>query len=488
MANPTCMLCRQPGHTPINCPNKKTPVTKTKSAAPDPTQIQPIESLSPYIGNRWVIKARVLDKSQVRTWSNARSQGKLCSMTLIDESGPIRCTIFQEGVDKFYDLLEDGKVFFFSKGQVKNANKKYSSVNCEYELSMDKDAEIWPLHGNDPAAQTLPQQSFNFVPVEALKVKEKGSMVDVLGVLAHAGQPQAITTKAGNSLTKRSIMIADQTAQVEITIWDALAENWDTPEGTVLGVKAARVTEFNGEIGLSLSASSSIDREITGTQAQSISSWYQGVEGKINVPNISRGNAGSSKGPVLYRNTLEEVQRLSLGKGEKPDYISVRGTITHIKSDSMMYDACQTCNKKLIPLNFNSGPYRCEKCDQQFETASARFLLSMMISDGTSQVWVTAFDDVAAQIFSMTASEIKKQSEEDPNFVTTLCSKRMYSQIIARLRVKEDRYGDAGEERMRLTLVGPVRWIGTSPDDASLASTFQYECEVMRKEIEAYFA
>ena len=488
MSNPTCMLCRQPGHTPINCPNKKTSVTKTKSAAADATQIQPIESLSPYIGNRWVIRARVIDKSPVRTWSNARSQGKLFSMTLIDDSGPIRCTIFQEGVDKYYDMLEDGKVFHFSKGQIKNANKKYSSVNCEYELSLDKEAEIWPLRGNDPAAETLPQQSYNFVPVEALKVKEKGSMVDVLGVLAHAGQPQAITSKAGNSLTKRSIMIADQTAQVEITVWDSLAENWSIAEGTVLGVKAARTTEFQGEIGLALSASSVIDQDIAGSQPQALMKWYQSIEGKINVPNISRGNAGgASKGPILYRNTLEEIQRLALGKGEKPDYISVRGTIVHIKSDNLMYDSCATCNKKLIPINFNSGPYRCEKCDQQFDTAEKRYMLSMMISDGTTQVWVTAFDETAQQIFGITANEMSKQGEEDPSSVTALCSKRMYSQIIARLRVKEDRYGD-GEERTRMSLVAPVRWIGTPADDNAPASTFQYECEVMQKEIDAFFA
>lgn len=55
---------------------------------------------------RWVIKARVVSKSNIRTWSNSRGEGKLFSMDLIDESGEIRCTAFRNECDKFYDMLE----------------------------------------------------------------------------------------------------------------------------------------------------------------------------------------------------------------------------------------------------------------------------------------------------------------------------------------------------------------------------------------------
>uniref|UniRef100_A0A1B0BY64 Uncharacterized protein n=1 Tax=Glossina palpalis gambiensis TaxID=67801 RepID=A0A1B0BY64_9MUSC len=53
----------------------------------------PIASLSPY-HNKWVIKARVTAKSVIRSWSNARGEGKLFSMDLMDESGEIRATAF----------------------------------------------------------------------------------------------------------------------------------------------------------------------------------------------------------------------------------------------------------------------------------------------------------------------------------------------------------------------------------------------------------
>lgn len=55
---------------------------------------------------RWVIKARVASKSDIRTWSNSRGDGKLFNMTLVDESGEIRCTGFTDTVDKFYNTIE----------------------------------------------------------------------------------------------------------------------------------------------------------------------------------------------------------------------------------------------------------------------------------------------------------------------------------------------------------------------------------------------
>ncbi|KAI6022254.1 hypothetical protein PISMIDRAFT_8624 [Pisolithus microcarpus 441] len=44
--------------------------------------IYPIEGLTPY-QNNWTIKARVTFKSEVRTWSNQRGDGKLFNVTLM---------------------------------------------------------------------------------------------------------------------------------------------------------------------------------------------------------------------------------------------------------------------------------------------------------------------------------------------------------------------------------------------------------------------
>lgn len=65
----------------------------------------PISGLSPY-QNKWVIKARVTAKTAMRTWSNAKGEGKLFSFDLMDESGQIRVTAFRDVADKYYEMIE----------------------------------------------------------------------------------------------------------------------------------------------------------------------------------------------------------------------------------------------------------------------------------------------------------------------------------------------------------------------------------------------
>lgn len=59
------------------------------------TQFHPIASLHPY-HSRWTIKARVTAKSDKRTWANAKGEGSLFSVDLLDaQGGQIKATMFK---------------------------------------------------------------------------------------------------------------------------------------------------------------------------------------------------------------------------------------------------------------------------------------------------------------------------------------------------------------------------------------------------------
>lgn len=124
----------------------------------------PISSLSPY-QNKWVIKARVTAKSPIRTWSNAKGEGKLFSMDLMDESGEIRVTAFKEQCDKFYDMIEVDRVYFFSKCQLKPANKQYSTLKNDYEMTMTGETVIQLCEEDESG---IPEVKYDFVPISQI--------------------------------------------------------------------------------------------------------------------------------------------------------------------------------------------------------------------------------------------------------------------------------------------------------------------------------
>lgn len=69
------------------------------------TLITFISNLTPY-GSKWVIRARVTAKSNIRKWSNTKSTGQLFSVDLQDESGEIRATCFNEQAEQFFDIIQ----------------------------------------------------------------------------------------------------------------------------------------------------------------------------------------------------------------------------------------------------------------------------------------------------------------------------------------------------------------------------------------------
>ena len=396
---------------------------------------------------------------------------------LLDEAGSeIGAAFFKEAVQKFFDMVVPGGVFYMGGGKVKVADPKYSQGR-PYEITFDEKSTI------TPAAEdaSISKVQYNFTPLAQVAQLEKDKVVDVLGVLNEVRDVQNIHTKAGKDMVKREVLLTDQSgiggaSCIELTLWGDKAEKTDLAVGQVLAVKGAKVSEWNTRsLGLQQSSSVQLDPELP--EAHQLRGWWEGG-GRAAQPTMlsERGRgSGGGQGQQLAADTdltlRHAVSSLKGGEGA-PDaaldgssLLVVKACVKHIRTDpeKLSYPACRNqrdsrqCNKK---LDNSSGSWTCQACGPQ-DAPEYRYMLNVCVQDAAGDNFVSLFDKEAAEMLGMKAEQMLALSgwnpaeggaagEPDPRYMKVFQS-LLFSQYIFTVRLKVDTYRE--EQKMSATVV-----------------------------------
>jgi len=413
----------------------------------DVNNIHPINSLSPY-QNKWTIRARVVYKAPIRTWSNQRGEGKLFSMDLVDESGEIRATAFNSECDKFFDMIEVNKVYFITRGSIKTANKKFSNLNNDYELTLSGESQIFPCHDFDDSQ--MPALKFNFVQLNKVKDVDVDGIVDVIGVCQMTGDLVNLVSKTTKKeLKKRDVTIVDQSmSSMNITLWDTQAEDFDGSLQPVIAIKGSRIREFMGSKSLSLLGSTVMQINPDIEEAHRLRGWYDSLPSNIEFNSISTRSEVGSNSQFL---TIKGAQLAQLGSGDKADYYNMYSHLIFVRSETALYKACPKpdCQKKVVDRN--DGTYRCEKCNDETENFKYRLMLSAQLCDSTGNQWVTFFQETAETLLGTTSAELGKLMEEAKEEYSDVFQRQMFKLFEIRARAKMETYNN--ETRLKVTIV-----------------------------------
>ena len=402
--------------------------------------IYPIEALSPY-ANKWTIKVRVTSKSDIRTWHKANGEGKLFSVNFLDESGEIRATAFNQQVDQFYDLLQEGSVYFISTPcKIQLAKKQFSNLSNDYEMMFEADTLIEKAEDQS----SVPQVRYNFCNIQELQDVEKDATVDLVGVLKEVGDVDEIKSKNTNKpYNKRELTVVDDTGyKVRVTIWGRMATEFDAAPESIVAFKGMRVGDFGGRsLSLLSSGTMSVDPDIP--EAHKLKGWYDASGRNDNfVTHNNMGSVGAATGRQDELKTVGQVKAENLGFDNQA-YFTVKATIVAIKHDNatFAYPACLTanCNKKVVE---SGDKWRCEKCNLEHDRPEYRYIMGIDVSDHTGHMWISCFDDTGRIIMGKSANDVMDlQRREDGSFNLAFeqanCKKLSF-----RCRAKMDSYGD----------------------------------------------
>ncbi|KZV31988.1 replication protein A 70 kDa DNA-binding subunit A-like [Dorcoceras hygrometricum] len=447
----------QPPYQPR--PNYKNHGTIMRNEAP--ARIIPIAALNPYQG-RWAIKARVTAKGDLRRYNNAKGDGKVFSFDLLDsDGGEIRVTCFNAVVDRFYESIEAGKVYVISKGSLKPAQKNFNHLKNEWEIFLEATSSVDLCTDEDAS---IPKQHFSFRPIGEIENAENNSILDVIGVVVAVNPSVPILRKNGMETQRRILNLKDQSGRsVELTLWgdfcnregQQLQEMVESGLSPVLAVKAGKVSDFTGKsIGTISATQLFVNPDFP--EARNLRVWFDHGGKDTASHSISREiMPGGSKNEI--RKTITQIKDEGLGRSDKPDWITIKATISFVKTDTFCYTACplmigdRQCNKKVTKSG--NSRWLCDRCNQEFEECDYRYLLQVQVQDHTGLTWVMAFQEAAEEILGCSAKELymmKYEIEDELKFLEIIRN-CLFTEFLLKLKIKEEIYGD--EQKVKITVV-----------------------------------
>jgi len=273
-----------------------------------------------------------------------------------------------------------------------------------------------------------------------------------------------VNTKSGKQLQKRDLVLVDDTMRsVRVTLWGNKASEPDANfEGNpTVALKGCKLSDYGGRsIGTYASTLMVFNPAIE--EATGLRNWYEdhSTETFISVSASGGGGGGAANEKFEDRKMVGDID--DLGMGDKPDFVTVKATITLIKTMSQdkekgpWYAASPDDNKKVIQRP--DGTWFCESTQKAYDKPEYRWILPMCVNDSTGNHWGSAFNDMATLLVGKSANEMFQIKQKDPDEYEKLMKKAFFQTFVMRLRVKEEYYQEKARKRVVLTRFMPMNY------------------------------
>jgi replication factor A1 len=336
--------------------------------------------------------------------------GRVMAIILADETGTIRTSFWNGGVDLAQKL---------SVGDVVLLRNAYTRVGLagKPEVHVGRSTEIEV----NPAGITVGELKPSRIKLGEL---EPGmDALETVGRVTEVQEPREFTRVDGTKGKVATLVIGDQTGSSRVSLWQ---EHANKAQQIKVG-DIIRLSNCYSTVGLLGQP------EI-----------HVGREGELEVnPAITEELPQAD----VLKMVVAAPERASIGSLQRERMqVQIRGTIIRVFHRRPLFDICPLCGRSLGSIDTS---LMCEQCGKVV-TPEHRVVISLVVDDGTGNIRAVLFGQVAEKLLGKSAQEVFELFKQIPNLEELYGKFNLVGrEVLLAGSTRYDKYFDQLELRVR---------------------------------------
>ena len=357
----------------------------------------------------FIIFVRILKKSEIKVF-NTRQSGKFFYFIVLDkDENEMQCTCFNKAVDKFFDMISEGKIYEIKGGYVKINDKKFTTIKSDYKIVLDENSVITEKK-DDGRIKT---NNLKIIKISEIQNINLYSIIDLCAFVLDIGEKTIKHTRNGEQPMKKIIIGDISKYKIEFSLWRIHAST-EVKISDILLIKNVKVGEFNGK-NLSTFDETSIQVNPPKSipEVMELENFLKNYKGEFNDLDDStdlnqrkiKDRDNENYDTVYIKDALDSIDSID----DSITVSKVCATVTQIMhNEKNYYIGCsdRNCKRKLI-YEEDKNTYLCPNCKRNYDNPNYYYTLSLRVKDSSCEHWIDIFGKTAESIMRMTAEEYK---------------------------------------------------------------------------------
>lgn len=345
------------------------------------------------------IEGKVIKNYPIKEFMKKNGEtGKVGSLILMDSTGSIRITFWNEKTKKIKEI-EQGN--FIS---ITNLNPRLSNLD-----STTIDLFATPSSNVIKKDKSIPLEVELVENIKSLQSRQ--NIVSFKGIVTSIDDLKKVTLKTGEEISLLNIIMSDETDAIRVSFWGNKAEELSKilKNGQGLVLKNVLLKTFGGRKQASFRKISILE--------------------KVDLKISNLKSLGSTIN-LTQKNFTRNYTKIN--KIDSPNFYEIKGTINEDLTDRniIIYEACSKCLKKI------------DRCIcQESDIPIKRMIIKAFVDDNSDTIKTTFFNEQAEKLIEKNAEEVSKNLN-NKNFLEDLSKKLRSKNLVIKGKAEFNDYNN----------------------------------------------